>query len=83
MKVAERWNRNSSESGAKLVARGASGRRKREEDCDRRGSLEIWKSGQLFRCKRVRIKRLTGRRLPISTVDRGGGLSACVSEDLQ
>ena len=42
VKIAEMWNRNSSESGAKLVARrGGSGRLKRGEGSDHRGSLEI------------------------------------------
>ena len=59
------------------------GDEKGEEDSDRRGSLEIRKGGQLFQCKRVMIKQLIGRRLPISTGDQGGGLNTCVSEDLQ
>ena len=49
MKIAERWNRNSSESGAKLVARReAPGRRKGGEDSDHRGSLKVRKGEQLF-----------------------------------
>ena len=61
-----------------MAGKGASGRRKGEEDSDHRGGLI-----ELFQCKRVSIKQLTGRRLPISTGDRGGELSACVSEDLR
>ena len=62
-----------------MARRGASGRRKGEEDGDRRGcSLEIRKGEQLFQCRRV-----TGRRLSISTIDQVDGFNACVSEDLQ
>ena len=57
-----------------MARRSASGRRKGEEDGDHKGSLEIWNCEQLFQCKRVRIKQLIGRRLSISTGDRGGGL---------
>ena len=70
------------------LIKGVSGGRTGEEDSDHRdndhrGSLEIRKGEQLFLCKWVRIKQLTGRRLPISTGDRGDGLNACISEDLQ
>ena len=65
-----------------MTRRCASRQRKGEEDSDHRGSLEIRKGEQLFQCKRVMIKQLTGRRLTIWTGDRGGGLSVCISEDL-
>ena len=66
-----------------MVRSGGSGIRKGEKDSDRRASLEILKGEQLFQCKRVRIKQLTGRRLPISTGDQGSGFSACVNGELQ
>ena len=66
-----------------MARRGASRRQRGEKDSNHRGSFETQKSEQLFQCKRMKIKQLTGRRLLISTGDQGGGLSACVSEDLQ
>ena len=40
----------------------ACGQRRGEKDTDHRGSLEIRKSEQLFQCKQVRIKQLTGHQ---------------------
>ena len=58
-----------------MAGKAASGRRNGEEDRDHRGSLKIRKGEQLFECKRAKIKQLIGRRLPVSTGDRGGGLA--------
>ena len=62
-----------------MARRGAFGRRRGEEDSDRRGSLEVRK-GELPQCKRVVIKQLTGRRLPISTGERGGASAKTYSK---
>ena len=58
-----------------MARRGAFRRRKEEKDSNHRASLKIRKGEQLFQCKQVRIKRQTGRRLPILTGDRGGSLA--------